>query len=121
MDDQVSIRAPNLDSSPIREETKDLSDLMACIEFGIFQESIDEMKTAGIPHYRQHHPFISDSVSLSFRTLFARWKPDEFVVMIEVELGLIEHHGIVPRSLLLTPQHGTKLSRESHPIQLVGM
>jgi hypothetical protein len=44
-----------MDSSPIGKRTKDLSDVIARVEFEPFRENIDEMKAVGIPDYHQHH------------------------------------------------------------------
>jgi hypothetical protein len=51
------------------------------------------------------------------RNLFVQSKPDQLVVQIEIEPGLIKGHDVVPGSLLLTLQNGQRLWRECHPIQ----
>jgi hypothetical protein len=99
-----------LDVLPIGERTKDLSNVIAHIEIGIFREHIDEMEATLIPNYCKHHLFRLDSLSLHFRNLSVSLKPDQLVVHIEIEPGLIKGHDIVAGSLLLMLQHRKKLS-----------
>jgi hypothetical protein len=70
MNHQFSIRAPNLSSSPIGEQTKDLNNVMVHIEFEPFQQNIDEMKATGSPNYHQHYFIRLNNMSLLFRNLF---------------------------------------------------
>jgi hypothetical protein len=79
------------------------------------------MEVVGMPTYRKHHFFGLDCLLLPFRNLSIRPKLDQFVVRIEIELGFIKGHDIMPGSLLLTWQHAKKLSRECYPIQLLSV
>jgi hypothetical protein len=121
MDDQLSIRPPNLGVSPIGEWTKDLNIIIALIEVESCWETIDEMEATGIPDYRKHRFFGLDSLSLAFRNPSVWPKPDQLVVWIEIEPGLIKDHDIVSESILLTVQHGKKFSRECSQIQWVNV
>jgi hypothetical protein len=82
MDDQFSIRLPNLGVSPIREWTKDLNTIIAFIEFEPYWETIDEMEATGIPDYRKHRFFGLDSLSLAFRNPSVWPKPDQLVARL---------------------------------------
>jgi hypothetical protein len=121
MDNQFSIRPPNLSVSPIGEWTNDLSNIIARIEFRTFRENIDEMKATEIPNYRKYHFFELDSLPLFCRNLSIRLKPDQLLVYIEIEPRLFKSHNIMPGSLLLTLQHGKKFSQECCPIQLLNV
>jgi hypothetical protein len=121
MEDQFSICPLNLDVSPIREWTKDLSNRIAHIEFGTFRENIDEIEATEIPNYRKYHCFGLDSLPLPFRNLSVRPKSDQLVVRIEIEPGLIKDHNIMPGSLLLMLHHRKKFSRECCLIQFLSV
>jgi hypothetical protein len=69
---EFSIRPLNLNVSLIGEWTKDLSNIIAHIESGIFQENIDEMEVTWSPNYRKHYFFGLDSLFLNFQT-FSLW------------------------------------------------
>jgi hypothetical protein len=70
------------------------------------------MKASGIPNYHKHYFLGLDSlyVSLPFWNLSIRQKTDHLVISIEIELELIKGHDVMPGLLLLTLQHGKKLS-----------
>jgi hypothetical protein len=57
--------------------------------------------------------FRLDHVSVHFHNLFVRLKPDQLVVHIEGESELIEHHDVIPRSLLLIYDNTNRNSREN--------
>jgi hypothetical protein len=116
MDHELLSRPPNLGVSPIGEWAKNLSNIIARIEFGPFQERIDKIEVTGISHYRKSHFFGLDSLSLHFRNLSVRPKPGQLVICIEIVPRLIKGYDVVPGSLLLTLPPGDKLSRESDPI-----
>jgi hypothetical protein len=85
MHDQFSIGAPNLSFSTFGQRVKNLSYIITRIEFESFWQDIDQMETARIPNYGEHHVLILDSVPLSFRNLCIRLCPNEFMVRVHVK------------------------------------
>jgi hypothetical protein len=54
MDNQFPIRPPRLNCAPIRQWAKNIGYFMVLVEISPIGKNIDQMKAAGIPHYREH-------------------------------------------------------------------
>jgi hypothetical protein len=83
MHDQYSIGAPKLSSSPFGQRVKNLSYIIARVEFESFWQDIDQVEIARIPNYGEHH-FLG-SVPLSFSNLCIRLRQNELMACVQVK------------------------------------
>jgi hypothetical protein len=85
MHDQFSIGAPNLSSSPFGSRVKNLSYTAARLEFESSWQEINQVETAKMPNYREHHFLGLDSVPLFFRNLCIQLRPNELMVCVQIK------------------------------------
>jgi hypothetical protein len=77
------------------------------------------MKPAEIPHDCEHELFGLNQVSLSFRKFFVAWKPDEFMICIQIEPWLVESDNVVPFPISLDLKHCQQSPGQISPIDLL--
>jgi hypothetical protein len=70
----------HLNFAPSSQWTKNIDDLVGCIELEHVGKNINQMKAAEIPNVRQHGCVGLKAVMFPFWSLFVGFKPDELPV-----------------------------------------